>query len=123
MLGIGVRLPREKQEENVYRLAQATADYVGMKQPIPARGGWWRIAITTSAPATASRPRAWARRSVCWHRRRGFSSIPFTSGKAMAGMIDLIRKGQLAKGETVVFLHTGGAVGLFGYNAFLESAG
>src|SRR3954454_1767031 len=35
VLGIGVRLPREKQEENVYRLAQATADYVGMKTPIP----------------------------------------------------------------------------------------
>ena len=37
-------------------------------------------------------------------------------------MIDLIRKGQLAKGETIVFLHTGGAVGLFGYNTFLEGA-
>jgi L-cysteate sulfo-lyase len=30
VLGIGVRLPREKQEENVYRLAQATADHAGV---------------------------------------------------------------------------------------------
>jgi 1-aminocyclopropane-1-carboxylate deaminase/D-cysteine desulfhydrase-like pyridoxal-dependent ACC family enzyme len=28
----------------------------------------------------------------------------------------------LAKGETIVFLHTGGAVGLFGYTQFLEGA-
>jgi L-cysteate sulfo-lyase len=33
----------------------------------------------------------------------------------MAGLIDLIRKGELRKGRNVVFLHTGGAVGLFGY--------
>jgi L-cysteate sulfo-lyase len=40
---------------------------------------------------------------------------PVYSGKAMAGLIDLIRKGQLRKGQNVVFLHTGGAVGLYGY--------
>ena len=40
----------------------------------------------------------------------------------MAGMIDLIRKGEIAKGERVVFLHTGGAVGLFGYTGFFEGA-
>jgi L-cysteate sulfo-lyase len=38
----------------------------------------------------------------------------------MAGMIDLIRKGEIRRGETVVFLHTGGAVGLFGYNGTFE---
>ncbi len=38
----------------------------------------------------------------------------------MAGMINLIRKGAIAKRERVVFLHTGGAVGLFGYTGFFE---
>ena len=55
-------------------------------------------------------------------RTEGILLDPVYSGKAMAGMIDLIRKGVLAKGETIVFLHTGGAVGLFGYNTFLEGA-
>ena len=55
-------------------------------------------------------------------REEGILLDPVYSGKAMAGMIDLIRKGVLPKGETVVFLHTGGAVGLFGYvNAFTQS--
>ena len=35
--------------------------------------------------------------------------------KGMAGLIDLCRKGEFGKGENVVFLHTGGSVGLFGY--------
>ncbi len=48
-------------------------------------------------------------------RLEGMLLDPVYSGKAMAGLIDLIRKGEIRKGETVVFLHTGGAVGLFGY--------
>lgn len=35
------------------------------------------------------------------------------TGKTMAGLIDLIRKGFFRKGETVIFLHTGGGPGLF----------
>ena len=48
-------------------------------------------------------------------RSEGILLDPVYSGKAMAGLIDLVRKGQLRKGENVVFLHTGGAVGLYGY--------
>jgi L-cysteate sulfo-lyase len=54
-------------------------------------------------------------------REEGILLDPVYSGKAMAGLIDLIRKGALAKGETIVFLHTGGAAGLFAYNSFLQT--
>ena len=40
---------------------------------------------------------------------------PVYSGKGMAGLIDLCRKGFFKKGQNVVFLHTGGQAGLFGY--------
>ena len=40
---------------------------------------------------------------------------PVYSGKGMAGLIDLIRRGVFTAGQTVVFLHTGGSAGLFGY--------
>ena len=33
----------------------------------------------------------------------------------MDGLIDLVRRGQFTRGQNVVFLHTGGAAGLFGY--------
>ncbi|HQN51747.1 MAG TPA: D-cysteine desulfhydrase, partial [Phenylobacterium sp.] len=44
---------------------------------------------------------------------------PVYSGKAMKGLIALAQQGMF-KGETVVFLHTGGAQGLFGYHSVLE---
>ena len=41
---------------------------------------------------------------------------PVYSGKGAAGLIDLIRRGEFRKDERIVFIHTGGAVALFGYN-------
>ena len=38
---------------------------------------------------------------------------PVYTGRAAAGMIDLIRKGFFKKDETVLFLHTGGLPALF----------
>ena len=40
---------------------------------------------------------------------------PVYSGKGMAGLIDLVRKGKYRKDENIVFLHTGGSAGLFAY--------
>lgn len=40
---------------------------------------------------------------------------PVYTGKAMAGLIDYVRKGKFRKDERVVFLHTGGPVALFAY--------
>ena len=44
---------------------------------------------------------------------------PVYSAKGAAGLIDLIRKGRFAKGERIVFLHTGGSAALFGYDRAL----
>jgi len=40
---------------------------------------------------------------------------PVYSSKAMSGLIDHIRKGRIDKGETVVFIHTGGNPAVFAY--------
>jgi D-cysteine desulfhydrase family pyridoxal phosphate-dependent enzyme len=50
-------------------------------------------------------------------RTEGVTLDPVYSGKAMAGLIGLIRKGLIKQGETVVFLHTGGQPALFAYEA------
>ena len=47
-------------------------------------------------------------------RTEGLLFDPVYSGKALAGMIDLVRKGELGDGN-IVFLHTGGAAALFAY--------
>lgn len=46
-------------------------------------------------------------------RHEGLLLDPVYTGRAAAGMIDLIRKGFFKKGETILFLHTGGQPALF----------
>jgi L-cysteate sulfo-lyase len=120
VLGIGVRLPRDAQEANVHRLAEATADYVGMQGRIA------RSAVIANCdyvgPGYGQPTPGMTEAVVMLARLEGVLLDPVYSGKAMAGLIDLIRKGEIRKGETVVFLHTGGAVGLFGYTGVFEQA-
>ena len=46
-------------------------------------------------------------------RTEGILLDPVYTGKAFAGMLDLIAKGQLGSDEPVIFLHTGGLPALF----------
>lgn len=118
LLGIGVRAPKPKQEENVFNLACKTAeklgcpgvverhdvvantDYVGAGYGIPTEGGLEAIKMFAELEAILL--------------------DPVYSAKGAAGFIDLIRKGHFKKGERVVFLHTGGAVALFGYDSAFD---
>lgn len=47
---------------------------------------------------------------------------PVYSSKAMAALIDHVEKGRIGKGETVVFVHTGGTPALFAYAEDLITA-
>jgi L-cysteate sulfo-lyase len=48
-------------------------------------------------------------------RLEGILLDPVYAGKAMAGLIDMVRQGRFASNETVVFIHTGGTPALFAY--------
>ena len=113
VLGIGTRAPQPKQEQMVYDLACRTAerlgcpgvvtredvmantDYVGEGYGLPTESGLEAIRMFAEL--------------------EGILLDPVYSGKGAAGLIDLARKGAF-KDQRVVFLHTGGAVGLFGYD-------
>lgn len=121
LLGIGVRAPKAKQEENVFNLACATAeklgcagvvkredvvantDYVGEGYGIPTASGIEAIQMFAELEAILL--------------------DPVYSAKGAAGFIDLIRKGHFKKGERVVFLHTGGSAALFGYDSAFDFSG
>ena len=49
-------------------------------------------------------------------RTEGILLDPIYSGKAMAALIDDIRRGRRTAGEKVVFIHTGGTPALFAYH-------
>ena len=48
-------------------------------------------------------------------RAEGVLLDPVYTGRAFGGLLDLIRRGVFAPGERVLFWHTGGTAGLFGY--------
>lgn len=111
--GFGVRAPKEKQEENVFRLACATAEKIGAAGCF-ARGDV--VADCSYVGEGYGLPRADTVEAIrMFAALEGILLDPVYSGKAAAGLIDWARKGRFAKGERVVFLHTGGAAGLFGY--------
>ncbi len=44
---------------------------------------------------------------------------PIYTGKAMAGLLDLVKQGRFARDETIIFLHTGGAPALFAFQSVI----
>ena len=55
-------------------------------------------------------------------RTEGIICDPVYTGRALAGLTDLVRRGAFGPDETVLFWHTGGSSGLFGKAAeFMES--
>ncbi|MCP4335968.1 MAG: D-cysteine desulfhydrase family protein [Gammaproteobacteria bacterium] len=54
-------------------------------------------------------------------RREGILLDPTYSGKTFAVLLDMLRNGDFSSDQHVVFLHTGGAVSLFGYPELVEN--
>ena len=52
-------------------------------------------------------------------RTEGIFLDPVYTGKAMAGLVDIVQRGEIGRDETVLFLHTGGAPSLFAHAATL----
>ncbi|WP_410014248.1 D-cysteine desulfhydrase [Sodalis sp. C49] len=120
VLGISVRAPKAKQEENVYALASRTWQLLGARGELPRD----RIKVNSDyvgegyglpTDGTLEALRLLA-------QLEGILLDPVYTGKGMAGLIDLIRQGQFKPGENVVFIHTGGSAGLFGYRQLLEQS-
>lgn len=115
LMGFGVRAPREKQEENVFALAQKTADKLGCPNVV-SRGDV--VADSDYVGAGYGIPRADTLEAIrMFAQLEGILLDPVYSGKGAAGLIDYCRKGKFGKGERVVFLHTGGSAALFGYES------
>ena len=56
-------------------------------------------------------------------RLEGLALDPVYAGKGMAGLIGLARAGRFGRDEAVVWIHTGGAPGMFAYPVTMARAG
>jgi 1-aminocyclopropane-1-carboxylate deaminase len=52
-------------------------------------------------------------------RTEGMITDPVYEGKSMAGLIDLVTRGEIAKDSTVLYAHLGGQPALNGYSALI----
>ncbi len=113
VMGINVSRTKADQEALVCKLVNEAADLAGAGAPIPAGtvncfadyvGQGYSIptdSMTEAVTLLAS--------------TEGILLDPVYSGKAMAGLIDLVRKDTFPKGSNIVFLHTGGSPALYAY--------
>ena len=118
LLGIGVNAPRQAQEEKVFDLAVQTAAYVG------AEGCVQRADVVANCDYVGEGygipTKAMKEALLLLARLEGLLFDPVYSGKGLAGLIDLVQKGHFDANENLVFLHTGGSMGLFGYLEALQ---
>lgn len=119
LLGIGVGAPKAVQEAKVFALAEETAAFVGApgcvrKQDVVANCDY--VGDGYGVPTEAMNDAV-----LLLARLEGLLFDPVYSGKALAGLIDLVTRGEFEGAESIVFLHTGGAVGLFAYADQLQT--
>ncbi len=111
--GVNVSRTKDIQEEIVYKLSANTAERLGVK------GGVKREDIVCFdqyvGPGYSLPTDSMIEAVKLFANNEAILLDPVYSGKAAAGLIDLVRKGHFPKGSNVLFLHTGGSPALYAY--------
>lgn len=113
VLGIDVENEADSLLADVRRIAEACAASVGLRRALrddafEIRSGYAGEGYGIPTPGMIEAVGLLA-------RLEGIVLDPVYSGKAMAGLIDLVRAGQFGSDETIAFIHTGGAPAMFAY--------
>ena len=113
VVGINVSRPKDAQEEKVYDLVRQTSGRLGVRSEIPRDkvlcfGDYVGPGYSLPTPEMGEAIRMLA-------RLEDVLLDPVYTGKTMAGLIDLARKGFFKKDENILFIHTGGSPALYAY--------
>lgn len=119
--GIGVRAPKDVQEKRVHDLAVKVLAQLEIDRPLPREKVFADdrfigpgYGLPTAAMVDAVQTLA---------RTEGILADPVYTGKGLAGLFAWVREGRFQPEEDVIFVHTGGAAGLFAYQwAFSPAA-
>jgi len=115
--GISVRHERTKQEDHIHELANETATLAGAKVDVPETAVVVRDEYVGPGYSLPTRGMVEAVRLLA--RVEGLLLDPVYTGKAMAGLLDLVEQGAFDADDNVLFLHTGGAPSLYAYRSEL----
>ncbi|GAB4420304.1 MAG: D-cysteine desulfhydrase [Anaerolineales bacterium] len=111
VLGISIDEPEDELKENVARLASDTSERLGKRiaftpADVLANADYCAAGYGVLTDAEREAVRLFA-------KYEGMLLDPVYTGRAAAGLIDLIRLGFFKQDETVLFWNTGGQVALF----------
>jgi D-cysteine desulfhydrase family pyridoxal phosphate-dependent enzyme len=115
VMGICIRRDAASQAGRVLKRARMTAELIGKSDLIGADDVW----VTDDYFGSGyGQPTPGMIEAVTMTAgREGLLLDPVYTGKAMAGLIGLVRAGEFDADATVVFLHTGGTPALFAYRS------
>jgi len=121
ILGISVDETAEVLQPRVAQLAAETAALLGQPAEFSADEVLVNDSFLGGGYAVMGEPETEAIRLFARHE--GLLVDPVYTGRAAAGLVDLVRKGFFAKSDKVLFWHTGGTPALFtdSYQAKLAS--
>lgn len=117
LTGVGVSRDHADQAPLVLKEAQAVCDLLELGITVPEElvqcvGGYWQPKYSVPNAAMVEAVQLLA-------RTESILLDPVYTGKIMAGMLGMIRSGEIGKDENVLFVHTGGAPSLFAYEDVL----
>ncbi|WP_432791313.1 D-cysteine desulfhydrase [Brevibacterium sp. K11IcPPYGO002] len=110
IIGINVSRTQAEQEPKIVNLVDSTARFLNLP-PAPrdattGLGDYVGTGYALPTPEMVEAVRLFA-------RTEGILLDPVYTGKAAAGLIDLIRSGRFSSEDAVVFVHSGGVPGLY----------
>ena len=111
--GICVRRDARRQGDRVAQVAAGLAAMI--ERPAAFDAGGVAVSDAAHAPGYGRLNDAVREAMALAARHEALLLDPVYTGKAMAGLVALVRSGRIAAGSRVLFLHTGGLPALFAY--------
>ncbi len=118
VLGISIDQPLQNLQEMVAPIATGALELLGISAAIGAEEVIANADYLGAGYGIMGKPELEAIRLFA--RVEGILLDPVYTGRAAAGMIDLIRRGVIGKNETILFWHTGGIPALWAYAKELD---
>ena len=119
VIGVDASAKLDATREQVARIARNTAELIGLDRgleddEITVLGGWAGDYYGIPVESTLDAIRLTG-------RLEGMIIDPVYEGKSMAGLVDLVTRGEIAKDSTVLYAHLGGQPALNAYSALFSA--
>jgi D-cysteine desulfhydrase len=115
VIGISTRHPEEIQKTHIHKLANKTLKFATGDHTLTLPEDNVVVKDAYVGPGYSLPTKGMEEAVTMFARKEGILLDPVYTGKAAAGLVDLVRSGYFEPGSNVLFLHTGGAPSLYHY--------